>query len=349
MPLATEREMTWTGVGAHADTAVPEFGPTWYFAEGSTTGGFRTFYLLQNPGLAPVTVDMTFLTPSSITRQFVVPAQNRVTVDAGAIPELANADLAAIVQVVGPGTIAAARSIYRDVGDHPFRAGTSGSAVGASTEWFFAEGVANSFFSHYLILFNPHASAAADVHLGFLTPDKGVVQHTVVVPPMSRRQILVDALDPALEGEPTALHVAVTNGVPVAAERSMWWSRDSSFGGVWYEGHTAVGTPMLAPRWAFPRRTLEPESSMYLLIGNPGSASATARITLTHEDDSAPVHAVDVAPQSRATIELGAAVPAAIGRTFHLDVESLGPTPVPLVVERAIIGRRTAPRGHPER
>ena len=46
-----------SGYGSHAETALPSPATTWYLAEGSTSGDFALFYLLQNPHAEPVSVD----------------------------------------------------------------------------------------------------------------------------------------------------------------------------------------------------------------------------------------------------------------------------------------------------
>ena len=46
-----DRTMSWgaTGYGSHAESGVAAPATTWYLAEGSTSGDFALFYLLQNP------------------------------------------------------------------------------------------------------------------------------------------------------------------------------------------------------------------------------------------------------------------------------------------------------------
>ena len=49
--VAVDRTLQWDAgrYGSHAETAVLEPATTWYLAEGSTSGDFALFYLLQNP------------------------------------------------------------------------------------------------------------------------------------------------------------------------------------------------------------------------------------------------------------------------------------------------------------
>jgi hypothetical protein len=56
--------------------------PVWYLAEGCTEGGMETWVLVQNPGDAPVLVDLTYMTPTGAVpgpQDFAVPPRTRVS------------------------------------------------------------------------------------------------------------------------------------------------------------------------------------------------------------------------------------------------------------------------------
>ena len=77
--------MTWdaTGYGSHAETGVVAPATTWYFAEGSTSGDFALFYLLQNPQATAVTATVRYLRPAGqapIERQYTLPPHSRTTI-----------------------------------------------------------------------------------------------------------------------------------------------------------------------------------------------------------------------------------------------------------------------------
>ena len=65
VPLIVDRTMSWDagGYGAHAETSVGSAATTWYLAEGSTSGNFALFYLLQNPNASAVTATIRYLLP----------------------------------------------------------------------------------------------------------------------------------------------------------------------------------------------------------------------------------------------------------------------------------------------
>ncbi len=69
---------TW----AHDSVGVTAPAGTWYLAEGCTEGDFETFVLVQNPGGAAVSVDLTFMTSSGAVpgpQGFSIPADSRTT------------------------------------------------------------------------------------------------------------------------------------------------------------------------------------------------------------------------------------------------------------------------------
>ena len=65
--VAVDRTMTWdaSGYGSHIETGLVAPSTTWYFAEGSTSGDFWLFYLLQNPEATAVTATVRFLRPAA--------------------------------------------------------------------------------------------------------------------------------------------------------------------------------------------------------------------------------------------------------------------------------------------
>ncbi|MCJ7652147.1 MAG: hypothetical protein MUO75_00430, partial [Actinobacteria bacterium] len=62
-PVVAERAMYWNGrSGGHESIGVPAPADDWYLAEGSTSGGFETWILIQNPGDEAANVKMTYMT-----------------------------------------------------------------------------------------------------------------------------------------------------------------------------------------------------------------------------------------------------------------------------------------------
>jgi hypothetical protein len=79
------------------------------------------------------------------------------------------------------------------------------------------------------------------VTIGYLRSDGTVVTQPYVVPPTSRVNVFVNGDVPKLQDEPFGASIAVMNGVPIFAERSLYWSAG---GTVWADGTNATATRM---------------------------------------------------------------------------------------------------------
>ena len=82
-------------------TAIAAPSTTWYLAEGSTSGEFALFYLLQNPQATAVTATVRYLRPFGlppIDRTYTLPPPSRTTIPVDAeAPELAITDVSAVI------------------------------------------------------------------------------------------------------------------------------------------------------------------------------------------------------------------------------------------------------------
>ncbi|MFN8058355.1 MAG: hypothetical protein U0Q12_04270 [Vicinamibacterales bacterium] len=153
------------------------------------------------------------------------------------------------------------------------------------------------------------------------------------VAPRSRFNIWVDLEDGQLASTSVSTTVTSTNNVPIIVERSMWWP-----GGGWQEAHNSPGTTSTARRWALAEGEVggADNSRTYVLIANTSSHSGQARVVLYFEDGSAATVNADLSANSRFTLDVAARVPQAAGKRFGAVVESSGPNPIDLVVERAV-------------
>jgi hypothetical protein len=100
LPLGVERTMFWGSnrYGGHTGNAITTASTRWYFAEGAQ-GFFDTFVLVTNQNEAPTTVTFTFLRENEapfVTAREMTP-HSRLTLYAGAFPELANRAFGVIV------------------------------------------------------------------------------------------------------------------------------------------------------------------------------------------------------------------------------------------------------------
>jgi hypothetical protein len=79
-----------------------------------------------------------------------------------------------------------------------------------------------------------------------------------------------------------------------------------------------------------------------VLIANTSATPGQASLTLYFEDGASATRSFLLRPRSRKSVSVTAEFPEAAGRRFSAVVESLGPTPAQLVVERAMY---TSPGG----
>lgn len=337
--VVADRTMSWNAghYGSHAETGVPAPGYVWYLAEGATHSGFDLFYLFQNPNPVTATVRVTFLRPApatSITKSYTVAANSRLTVrvndaDAG----LASTDVSAIITATAP--IVVERAMYRGVAGQVFGAGHESAGIQTpATQWFLAEGATGSFFDLFVLIANPGEDAAT-IEARYLLPDGTVVTRTHTVPGASRSNIWVDLEAPELANTAVSTTITSTNGVPVIVERAMWWAGASQG---WYEAHNSAGATETGVEWALADGEVGGPDGVetYVLIANTSATAGTAQVTLVFEDGTTDGRTYSLAPNSRFNVAVASEFSGVGGRRFGVLVESLGPTPAQIVVERAM-------------
>jgi subtilisin family serine protease len=334
--VVVERTMTWDarGYGSHAEAAASSPASTWYLAEGATHPGFNLFYLLQNPHPVPVTVEVRYLRPAPappVLASYAVAPHSRFNIWVNQVFGLASTAVSAVITAPADRPILVERAMYLDTPGHPFGAGHASLGVTApSTEWFFAEGATGPFFDMFILIANP-GHDAAQIQARYLLPDGTVVTKPYVIAPESRFNIWVDQEDRALANTAVSVILESINGVPVVAERSMWWPNPG-----WHEAHNSAGATKRGPRWVVaggesggPRR-----AETYVLIANTSAHPASIRLTLFDEQSSRTESLFTIAPHSRFSVPVGGGTETAAYR-FGALIESLGANPADLVVERA--------------
>lgn len=343
--IIADRTMRWDagGYGGHAETSIERAAPVWFFAEGATHSGLSLFYLLQNPNASAVTATVTYLRPDGatpITKSYTLPAQSRTNIwlnaEAAADPNLAplaSTDVSAIVTVPVATPIIAERALYLNTGGLLFGAGHESAGITASaTNWFLAEGATGAYFDLFVLVANPQ-NTMADIEAVYLLPDGTTLTKPYVVMPNSRLTIWVDQEDAALVDTAVSTIIRSTNGVPVVVERAMWWPGDANH---WQEAHNSAGSTATGTSWALAEGETGTAANVttYILIANTSSHAASARVTLYYEDGSVAQKTYPLSANSRFNVSVTAEFPSH-GR-FGTTVESLGPDPAQLVVERAM-------------
>jgi hypothetical protein len=331
-PIVVERTMRWneSGYGASTEKAASALSRTWYFAEGSQ-GFFSTFLLLVNPQASSNEVTVRFLRESAapVTRTYTMSPRQRLTIDAGSVPELVDRSFGIEVTFVEPGL--AERSMY--FGTHAlWDAGHESAGVPApATDWYLAEGATGPFFETFVLVANP-TNDVADVTFTFLPEAGASVTRAHQVPAGGRLTVNIETEDPALANL-GAIGTRVTSTVPVVVERSQYWPYTPD---QWYEAHNSFGQTETARHWGLAEGRVGGDAAYktYILLTNPDPGAA-AQVTLTflREGDTPVVKAFTIAPASRLTVDVGGAqVPEITNGAFGTEIVSTAS----ISVERAM-------------
>jgi autotransporter-associated beta strand protein len=250
-PVIAERAMYFGSVpgklwtGGHVNTGTTAPATSWFHAEGATGGFFNTFILMSNPQTTPAHLTLRFLLEGGgeVTMSKTLAPQTRLTVNPAAEGDarLERASLSTVVTSDVP--IVSERSMYWGGDASPFGEGHNSSGmVNTATRWGLADGRVGgpeSFFT-YILLANP-APESAEVTVTFLREGGAApIVKTYTVQGASRFNIDVSTVA-ELQNESFGARIDVTNGVPIAVERSIYWNANGIF---WAGGTNALGTPL---------------------------------------------------------------------------------------------------------
>ena len=336
--VAADRTTQWNvggGRGAHSEHAV-EASRTWYFAEGATTGRFSLFYLLTNPSDQPVNATVTFLRQvgGPIAKDVVVPPYARYTIYVNAVDEaLRAADMGGKVEADRP--IVVERSMYLNSETKLWEAGSGGTGVTApATKWFFGEGAAGNFFDAWILLSNP-GTEDATVSIRYVADNGADVTRAHLVRAGQRTTVRVVDEDPSMMNTSFATFVTSTNGVPVVAERAMWWRANE---GGWTSGHVGTGFTEGGTRWvtADGVASTDGNADTYALVSNTEARAGLLQVTALFDDGTAPVVKLyPIGPNQRFTVHARGRFPEVVGKGFSFLIESIGAAPVDIVVDHS--------------
>lgn len=324
--IAVDRTMYWTGEGApcpegHSSVAATSPSKTWYLPEGSSTWGFETWTLVQNPNGTDADVTLTYMTEDEgpIAIQKTVPAYSRGSFDMGA--DIGEHDSS--VQVTSDLPVIAERSQYRN----GRREGScSVGAPAPATDYYLAEGTTAWGFETYLLVQNPNDSDA-EVTLTFMTPDGPIGQDPFTIAANSRKTVKVSELE-GLEN--TDLSARVHADRPVVAERSMYWNGGPDSG---QACHASIGLSSTSNSFFLPDGQTSEGWQTWTLVANPHDRAVPIEVTYLPQGGGEPVSFTDtIAAGSRATYEMADKIPegraSVLVRTLDISL--------PVLVERSM-------------
>ncbi len=346
--LYFEYKNAWSGGHAVAGAAGPK--TDWYFAEGCTRSGFDTYLCLFNPGPSEARLDIDYLCGdgSSVTRSGLpVAAGSRSTVAVHEVPaglgryDDYRGDVSMRVRSANGVGVVAERPMYFNY--RPYLTGGH-DIIGApapAASWYFAEGCTRPGFDTYVCLSNP-GDRAARVDVEYFCGDGSLERRTgIEVAPRSRFTVAAHEGPNGIgrrEGPAGdfGIKVASANGVPVVAERPMYFY----YRPFWTDGHDALGSLAPARAWYFAEGCTRPGCESYLCVQNPGAMEARVDI-LYYLGDGSLIERKDraVAPHSRMTVSMNDEVNGCgsyDGTRGDVSVRVYSTNQVPVVAERSV-------------
>lgn len=247
VPIVAERPMyfdytgrgNWHRKGGHCVMGETTLHKQYYFAEGTTCGGFEEWLCIQNPKPEEITVYATYQLSlgqgEPEPRAYTVPGASRETIF---VPEEVGMDKDVSVHLSSSSPFLAERPTYfrytyADLSTHGGHC-VIGTASPAQ-EWFLAEGYTGAGFNQWICLQNP-GDADATVEVTYYTQERGALSpRQVIVHAGSRNTLMVN--EHAGQNLQLSTRVKVLSGPEIVVERPMYFV----YNGVWDGGHAVVG------------------------------------------------------------------------------------------------------------
>jgi len=189
-PIVAERPMyfnyknTWTG--GHDVLGATAAGREWYFAEGTTRGGFDEWLCLQNPNPTAIDVTATFMfgpgQGPNKTETYKLDPTSRTTFK---VNDLVGPEKDVSIKITSASDFIAERPMYFSYGGGWTGGHDVVGAAAPSTKWYFAEGCTGYSIQEYLCLQNPHDESLV-VDITFMMTKGEVFTRKVSLPARSR-------------------------------------------------------------------------------------------------------------------------------------------------------------------
>lgn len=187
-----------------------------------------------------------------------------------------------------------------------------------ATTWYLAEGSTAAGFETWVLVENP-GDNPANVTLTYMneTGEKAGPNQTLA--PHSRATFNVaDSL-----ANDWAVSTKVTSDQPVIAERSMYWKNRKA-------GHCANGVATPGTEWYMAEGCTANGFETWVLLQNPGDSAAKATLTYMNENGVTNGPTVDLAPHSRATVDVSKTLP----NDFQVSTKVICDQPI--IAERSV-------------
>lgn len=278
----------------------------WLFPAGSSSRGYNMQLVLYNPFPDEAVVRISFVTPNGVRSKanlsnVAIPSGGATTVKVNRFI-LQQPVLAADVSATR-GRIVAWKTLFSNDDDRPKGVGgTVGSRAG-STDWYFPSGASGEGIEERMYLLNTTDEEA--IVTMSLVGDESVEQPNelveIEIPRRSSKSVAVSKALGAQDVGGVSAIVHSDNGVPIFAERAVWYS--GAFKGFSLE----VGSPLASASWWLGPAAVAPTQDSIVVL-NVGQKEATVTLDLLTEAGSGPsrlnVSDVKVPPGGRLRIPL---------------------------------------------
>ncbi len=325
-PILAERSMS-LNTDMDGGPGIADLSRVWYFAEGSTRDGSRTYLILFNPNPTTVQASVTYMRRDGVNfaqtvqiagQARLVIAVNDITQPDGSVP-LAAADFG--VQVIASQPLAVERTMRFGPKLAGLHTGRGITTLGRA--WHFAEGTTEGDFHYRLLVLNPNGHPVS-TEATFLRPDGQTEVRRYAVPPRSQLAIDVNEIVPGM-----GVSAIVTADSPIAVERSLTFNGGAA-------GTVGAGAQAPSLRWAFvDGRTSD--ATYYLCVSNPGELKARVSVKFSFGGGGIGTQSFDVPAGARYTLAVHEFYP------NEASVAAMVQSSQPIIAERSVYpggGRR---------
>jgi hypothetical protein len=228
--------------GGHNVMGAASPRPAWFFPDGATAAGWDMYLTLLNPAGQDSQVRLTYYVagePTPRTKAVVAPRNARTTV---VVHDAAQGvgrghTLGVKVETTNGVDLVVERPIYFRYSPTVNGGHDAMGAAAAKASWLFAEGYTGAGFDQYLIVLNPHATAAPATITYYLNGGGAPITRTLTVAPYSRAAVAVFDAGHVGRGKEVSAKVETTHAGGVVVERPIYFAYGGSMDG----GHTAMG------------------------------------------------------------------------------------------------------------
>jgi hypothetical protein len=250
LPIMVERSMyadtpgqPWAGGTSSA--AVAALSAQWFFAEGATGSFFNTFFLIENPNVAQITVRATYLlyTGQSFQKDYVIPGDTRFTLNPAADDaQLVSTAFSTKFETLGGEGCIVERAMWWPASLPWIEGHNSAGVTSTGTMWAVAGGeLGGADNAETYVLVANTSSSATSIRVRAYADDDTTAEHTFAVSASTRFNLNMRDYFPEMSGKKFGVTIESLGTTPaqITAEVSVYLSAD---GVAWSAGSNAQAT-----------------------------------------------------------------------------------------------------------